>query len=316
MKDFFRHPVIGIDRILSSGIKWQLLFLLGVIVAAILLFIVIEWLTGSILTIKENDPRNIFVDVYYHFADPGNQYVVEGTWNRFLAFLISITGSALMGGLLISIFSNIIDRRVERAREGQIGYKFRNHYVIIGFDKMAIGLIKQLYQKSVAEQSDHTPYLFVIQTSGSVDSARHELLSKLDASIDRRTIILHGGRDSREDLEKLHLPDCKEIFLLGEENETDHDSINIECAALINRILREKNAIGKEPRDQYKNWAFVLAFTSIGLETNFREIKEQFQGGKPLTLYVVGQLFNIVLTFAAVYLLLSGKFFPLPNLAL
>ena len=68
--------------------------------------------------------------------------------------------------------------------------------------------------------------------------------------------------------------------------------------------------------DQYKNWAFVLAFTSIGLETNFREIKEQFQGGKPLTLYVVGQLFNIVLTFVAVYLLLSGKFFPLPNLAL
>lgn len=68
--------------------------------------------------------------------------------------------------------------------------------------------------------------------------------------------------------------------------------------------------------DQYKNWAFVLAFTSIGLDTNFRELKEQFQGGKPLILYVVGQLFNIVLTFAAVYLLLSGKFFPLPNLAL
>lgn len=68
--------------------------------------------------------------------------------------------------------------------------------------------------------------------------------------------------------------------------------------------------------DQYKNWAFVLAFTSIGLDTNFRELKEQFQGGKPLTLYVVGQIFNIVLTFAAVYLLLSGKFFPLPQLAL
>lgn len=68
--------------------------------------------------------------------------------------------------------------------------------------------------------------------------------------------------------------------------------------------------------DQYKNWAFVLAFTSIGLDTNFRELKEQFQGGKPLILYVVGQLFNIVLTFIAVYILLSGKFFPLPNIAL
>ena len=78
-----------------------------------------------------------------------------------------------------------------------------------------------------------------------------------------------------------------------------------ETVSSINQVL-----------DQYKNWAFVLAFTSIGLDTNFRELKEQFQGGKPLTLYVVGQLFNIILTFAAVYLLLSGKFFPLPQLAL
>ena len=68
--------------------------------------------------------------------------------------------------------------------------------------------------------------------------------------------------------------------------------------------------------DQYKNWAFVLAFTSIGLNTNFRELKGSLASGKALTLYVVGQLFNIVLTFAVVYLLLSGKIFPLPNIAL
>ena len=68
--------------------------------------------------------------------------------------------------------------------------------------------------------------------------------------------------------------------------------------------------------DQYKNWAFVLAFTSIGLSTNFREIKEEVSGGKPLVLYVVGQLFNIVLTFAVVYIVLSGRYFPLPSIAL
>lgn len=68
--------------------------------------------------------------------------------------------------------------------------------------------------------------------------------------------------------------------------------------------------------DQFKNWAFVLAFVSIGLDTNFKEIREQFQGGKPLVLYIVGQSFNIVLTFIAVYILLSGRFFPLPNIAL
>ena len=66
--------------------------------------------------------------------------------------------------------------------------------------------------------------------------------------------------------------------------------------------------------DQYKNWAFVLAFTSIGLDTNFKEIARQMQGGKVLWLYIVGQTFNIVLTFVAVWLLLSGVIFPIPVL--
>ncbi len=66
--------------------------------------------------------------------------------------------------------------------------------------------------------------------------------------------------------------------------------------------------------DQYKNWAFVLAFTSIGLDTNFKEIIKQMQGGKVLWLYIIGQSFNIILTFFAVWVLLSGKFFPIPVL--
>jgi len=68
--------------------------------------------------------------------------------------------------------------------------------------------------------------------------------------------------------------------------------------------------------DQYKNWAFVLAFTSIGLDTNFREIAKNLHGGKVLWLYVVGQLFNIILTFAVVWLLLSGVLFEIPVLDL
>ncbi len=68
--------------------------------------------------------------------------------------------------------------------------------------------------------------------------------------------------------------------------------------------------------DQYKNWAFVLAFTSIGLDTNFKDIAKRMQGGKVLWLYVIGQLFNIALTFFAVWFLLSGVVFPVPELAL
>jgi uncharacterized integral membrane protein (TIGR00698 family) len=68
--------------------------------------------------------------------------------------------------------------------------------------------------------------------------------------------------------------------------------------------------------DQYKNWAFVLAFTSIGLDTNFKTLFKQMQGGKVLWLYIVGQLFNILLTLFAVWFLLSGVVFDVPNLDL
>lgn len=68
--------------------------------------------------------------------------------------------------------------------------------------------------------------------------------------------------------------------------------------------------------DQYKNWAFVLAFTSIGLDTNFKEIARSMQGGKVLWLYIVGQVFNIVLTLFAVWFLLSGAVFDIPVLDL
>lgn len=250
IKAFCRHPFISTDRILSSGVKSQLFLLAGFILLVLVIFIAIEWATDSVLTIKEGGDRNLWFDVYYHFVDPGNQYVVNGGGNRLLVSIVSITGSVLMGGLLISIISNMIDRRVEHAREGQLKYKFKRHYVIIGFDKMAIGLIKQLFRKIRDDaRFKNEPYLFVIQTTSEVETVRHELLSKLDDEIDRRTIILHGGRDSREDLERLRLPYCQEIFLLGEEGETDHDSINIECVTLINRILLENKKQEEKPRD-------------------------------------------------------------------
>ena len=66
--------------------------------------------------------------------------------------------------------------------------------------------------------------------------------------------------------------------------------------------------------DQYKNWCFVLAFTSIGLDTNFKELASRMQGGKVLWLYVVGQVFNIALTALMVWFVLSGTFFPVPTL--
>ncbi len=59
----------------------------------------------------------------------------------------------------------------------------------------------------------------------------------------------------------------------------------------------------------FRGWFFCLAFVSIGLATNFRELKEHFSGGKPLILYVCGQSFNLILTLLMAYIMFY-KVFP------
>lgn len=45
-----------------------------------------------------------------------------------------------------------------------------------------------------------------------------------------------------------------------------------------------------------RGWLFCLAFASIGMSANFRELRAQFHGGKPFILYVCGQTLNLCLT--------------------
>jgi uncharacterized membrane protein YadS len=53
----------------------------------------------------------------------------------------------------------------------------------------------------------------------------------------------------------------------------------------------------------FRGWFFCLAFVSIGLATNFRELGKYFKGGKPLILYVCGQSFNLAMTLTMAYIM-------------
>lgn len=59
----------------------------------------------------------------------------------------------------------------------------------------------------------------------------------------------------------------------------------------------------------FRGWMFALAFVSIGLATNFRDLAQYFKGGKPIILYVVGQSFNLCLTLFMAWIMFY-KVFP------
>jgi len=70
-------------------------------------------------------------------------------------------------------------------------------------------------------------------------------------------------------------------------------------------VLGEKvidNDIIKTGTKTVRGWLFCMAFISIGLESNFKDLAKQLVGGKPIILYIVGQSFNLVLTLFAAYL--------------
>jgi uncharacterized membrane protein YadS len=66
--------------------------------------------------------------------------------------------------------------------------------------------------------------------------------------------------------------------------------------------LIEQGVIGGFTKN-LRGWMFCLAFVSIGLSTNFKALRSQLQGGRPLLLYVLGQSFNLILTLAMAYLM-------------
>jgi uncharacterized integral membrane protein (TIGR00698 family) len=59
----------------------------------------------------------------------------------------------------------------------------------------------------------------------------------------------------------------------------------------------------------FRGWFFCLAFVSIGLESNFKELAGQLVGGKPIILYIVGQSFNLALTLFMSWLAFGGVIF-------
>jgi len=64
-----------------------------------------------------------------------------------------------------------------------------------------------------------------------------------------------------------------------------------------------------EQTKTFRGWFFCIAFVSIGLESNFKDLASQLVGGKPIILYIVGQSFNIILTLFAAWLAFGGILF-------
>lgn len=63
------------------------------------------------------------------------------------------------------------------------------------------------------------------------------------------------------------------------------------------------DTITKEITTPLRTWMFCLAFVAFGLETNFRQLWQYLRVGKPLILYLVGQIWSMILSLIMAYIM-------------
>ena len=261
-----------IDRLLNKGIltKIAIVTLFSFIVFWGSAFIVTTCFDEHIPYYESDDKRivdNDFWQLYYYFADPGNQMSAKGDdSSRWIGLIISTLGSFFLSGLLISTFTSGFERMADKWRTGFSYYKLKNHIVIIGSDQMVYGLVRQLCER-VTES-------IVVMTSADVEQMRNSLWASLKNKKDKNRIIVnYGQRDSENFLRKINIAQAKEVYVLGDISEFDdiesyHDSLNVKCITLIAQQCKEIGRTGLRCHVlfDYKTTYHIFQYANLNTE--------------------------------------------------
>lgn len=244
----------NIDRTISGGIRPQIKLLLITIATLLFIFFIIV-LAFSIELGGSHGFWDKLWMVYNNFVDSGNQVVEQGWLNRFLVTIMSLCGTVLLSGVLISTISNIIERRVDAIKSGKVTYrKIKQHYVIIGFCDTTLSLIKEICKK------DNTNPLLLMSGIES-ETIRSEIQSHLGKEDESRVIIYFGNIESEEELTRLNIHLAKGVYILGDENMKGRDSKSIESVHKISKL--RGNLAGKDLLDVYVQFDRIPSYSNI-----------------------------------------------------
>ena len=117
-----------IDRIISGGVSKQLISFFIFTGLVVLGFMLVSLLFGEDVTFYGDEQiyGNARIDrmagLLYHFMDSGNLSKTAGSGFgvQLFVFLFTFAGMVLLGGLLITTLTNIVDRRVSDIEEGNV----------------------------------------------------------------------------------------------------------------------------------------------------------------------------------------------------
>lgn len=230
--------VFYFDRSFSGGVWKQLYWLLLISIIVVVALLAISLLMLPIDNDNfESQFGNRLFNLLCVFTGKGSINSIDPTW-KWMSLLIAIIGTVLFSSSLISVISNMLARRIERFKEGQTSYAFKNHIIIIGYDDRVPSLINQL----LSDKKNTKAYI-VVMSNQPAKHVSNSIQIGIDEEYYKRVIVLNGSSSSVEDLKKLNSYKATGLYLLGEKNEQDRDSLNVDCLKKIVSIHKAQKKI-------------------------------------------------------------------------
>ena len=211
-------PRYHLDHLLSAGKGRQILWLALFTAFLLAIFWGINALIGYPVSLRSMISLMLSPGEFYEESHLGFQ------------LLINLIGLVLVSSMLISLLSNIVENRVSDFTKGLVRYSFRHHTLFLGADDMLADTING--QCAPADKG-----AIVVLTEQDAEQVRKHLHAQIhDARLRRRIIVLYGDRTRLEQLQSVYAAFADRIFILGENNESDHDTKNILCLSKLKDI--------------------------------------------------------------------------------
>lgn len=242
MKRYWKRILLRFDRSFSTNKMLKpILWVVGFCVLWTLAF----WLIGLVWGATAADEGTSAVasermDEVLHLMLGQSNYPIESGMPHWYQLVIAFVGTMFFTAFLISAFSNLLSNRAASHRKGFLHYYFSDHILVMGGSKIVVGILKSIAADASLKKKD-----VVIVTNQDAEELWVQIVPLLtDEERMVSLTIYHGERNMEKSLRFSQAEKASLIYITGEDDEKEHDSINVDCWKLL-KDLRSREATSR-----------------------------------------------------------------------
>lgn len=228
MKRLWHELTLLVTRSYARGVWMPLLCAVGICLLALGLILITDLIVGLFTCTPISLGRIVEL-----MLDPGAFSASEKPSTIF-QLIIALIGAVVFTALLITTISNMFSNQAEAYRNGETDVDLKDHTLILGTNSMFYNSLEFLLGQQGRK---------VVLTTQKAKEVRARITSYIGSGRADEFIILTGDRRFVKNLERASYADAKQVYILGEDNETDHDAANISCLQEICHIHKETDNV-------------------------------------------------------------------------